>query len=186
MLEMVESVTSEFMAKVIADMPSDDAADLLDALPDDKATEIRELLETQDRQELEELLKYDPETAGGIMSTDFMCLDEELTVSEAIARVQKRSEEKEMVFYLYITHGGAQLVGVLSLRELLTNPPYRRLKNIMHAEVIAVTTDTDQEEVARIAAQYNLLAVPVVDANFNLVGIVTVDDVIDVIHRTGS
>jgi len=133
------------------------------------------------------VMQYHPETAGGLMSPDFMALDEELTVGDAIKKVQERSEEKEMAFYLYITHGDeGQLSGVLSLRELLMHPPYRQLSNIMNPKVIAVSTDTDQEEVAHIVSQYNILAVPVVDPSYNLIGIVTVDDVIDVIREEAT
>lgn len=118
------------------------------------------------------------------MSPDFLALDDELSVDEAITWVQENSEEMEMAFYLYITHGDeGQLAGVLSLRELLTHKPYRQLKNIMNSSVIAVTTDTDQEEVAHIVSQYNFLAVPVVDSAYKLVGIITVDDIIDVIRE---
>ena len=187
MVELVEDLPPTFMADVVTNMASDDAADLLEALPNDIAVEIRTHMDSEDRNEVEELLKYDPETAGGIMSPDFMYLDEDLTVEEAIKKVQKRSEEKEMVFYLYITHGeDGKLAGVLSLRELLLHPMHRQLKNIMNANVISVTTDTDQEEVAHIVSQYNLLAVPVVDATFKLVGIITVDDVIDVIREEAT
>jgi len=186
MLDLVEGLSPKFMAGIVTEMASDDAADLLEALPEDVAMEIRTHMEVADRDEVEELLKYDPETAGGIMSPDFMYLDEELTVEEAIAKVQKRSEEKEMVFYLYITHGDGQLAGVLSLRELILHPMHRKLKNIMNTNVITVTTDTDQDEVAHIVSQYNMLAVPVVDATFTMVGIVTVDDVIDVLREEAN
>jgi len=186
MVDLVAGLSPAFMASIVSKMASDDAADLLEALPEDIAREIRAHMETEEREEVEELLKYDPETAGGIMSPDFMYLDEELTVEEAIKKVQKRSEEKEMVFYLYITHGEGQLAGVLSLRELLMHPMHRKLKNIMNTNVISVTTDTDQEEVAHIVSQYNLLAVPVVDATFKLVGIVTVDDIIDVLREEAT
>ena len=186
MVELVSGLSPEFTARIVSRMASDDAADLLEALPEDLAREIRDHMEREEREEVEELLKYDPETAGGIMSPDFMYLDEELTVEEAIKKVQKRSEEKEMVFYLYITHGDWQLAGVLSLRELLLHPMHRKLKNIMNPNVISVTTDTDQEEVAHIVSQYNLLAVPVVDATFKLVGIVTVDDIIDVLREEAT
>ncbi len=186
MVELVEDLSPSFMADVVTSMASDDAADLLEALPNDIAADIQKHMEADDRNEVEELLKYDPETAGGIMSPDFMYLDEDLTVEEAIGKVQKRSEEKEMVFYLYITHGDGQLAGVLSLRELLMHPMHRQLKNIMNASVISVTTDTDQEEVAHIVSQYNLLALPVVDATFKLIGIITVDDVIDVIREEAT
>lgn len=187
MLELVRNLTPKFMAAVIKEMASDDAADLLEALPGDVAGEIRKYMGKADRDEVEELMQYHPETAGGLMSPDFMALDGELSVGDAIEKVQQRSEEMEMAFYLYITNGDeGQLSGVLSLRQLLTNPPYRQLKNIMNPNVIAVTTDTDQEETAHIVSQYNILAVPVVDASYRLVGIVTVDDIIDVIREEAT
>ncbi|WP_051305520.1 magnesium transporter [Desulfogranum mediterraneum] len=186
MVDLVEGLSAQFMANVVTEMASDDAADLLEALPNETAVEIRTHMELKDRYEVEELLKYDPATAGGIMSPDFMYLDEDLTVEEAIVKVQKRSEEKEMVFYLYITHGDGQLTGVLSLRELLLHPMHRKLKNIMNTNVVSVTTDTDQDEVAHIVSQYNMLAVPVVDAAYTMVGIVTVDDVIDVLREEAN
>lgn len=186
MVSLVENLTPRFMAGIISEMPSDDAADLIEALPDPFVADIRKHMEKADREEVDELLQYHPETAGGLMSPDFMYLDEELSVGEAINKVQKRSEEKEMVFYLYITHGDGKLAGVVSLRELLTNPPHRQLKNIMKANVLSVNTDTDQEEVAHVISQYNILAVPVVDASYTLVGIVTVDDIIDVMREEAS
>jgi magnesium transporter len=182
MVALIEGFSPKYLAKVVSSMASDDAVDLLEALPDELAREIQTHMEAADRIEVAELLKYHPETAGGLMSPDFMYLDEDLTVEEAIRKVQKRSEDKEMVFYLYITHGDGQLAGVLSLRELILQPMHRQLKNIMNTNVISVTTDTDQKEVAHLVSQYNLLALPVVDATFKLVGIITVDDVIDVIR----
>ncbi len=186
MVTLVESLTPMFMADVLSKMASNNAVDLIEALPDDFATNIRKHMEKADREEVDELLQYHPETAGGIMSPDFMYLNEELSVGEAIAKVQKRSEEKKMVFYLYITFGDGKLAGVVSLRELLTNPPHRQLKNIMRTNVIAVTTDMDQEEVAHVISQYNILAVPVVDSSYILIGIVTVDDIIDVIREEAT
>jgi magnesium transporter len=187
MLEMVGDLTPKFMANIIKDMPSDDAADILEVLPEDFANEIRRLMGREDREEVDELLKYLPDSAGGLMSPDFMALDENLSVGDAIQKVQERSEEMEMSFYLYITHGDeGQLDGVVSLRELLMHPPYRLLRNIMNPNVVAVTTDTDQSEVAHIVAQYNFLAIPVVDSAYKLVGIVTVDDIIDVIREEAT
>lgn len=186
MVDTVAGLSAQYVADIITKMASDDAVDLLEALPDGFANEIREHLDQKDREEVEELLQYDPETAGGLMSPDFMCLDEEASVGEAISSVQKRSEEKEMVFYLYITHGGEKLSGVVSLRELLMHPPHRQLKNIMNSNVIAVSTDTEQGEVAHVVSRYNFLAVPVVDSTYNLVGIVTVDDIIDVIREEAT
>jgi len=186
MLEIVEGLDSKFLADIISDMPSDDAADIIEALPEEIAGDIRTHMESKELKEVDELLQYHPESAGGLMLPNFMHLDEELTVGEAISLVQKRSENKEMVFYLYITHGECKLSGVLSLRELLMHPPERLLKNIMNPHIISVNTDTDQEEVAHVVSQYNILAVPVVDASHTLVGIVTVDDIIDVIREEAT
>jgi len=186
MLDLVEDLTPKFMVAVMSEMASDDVADLLEALPDEKANEIRQLMVKEDREEVDELLQYHPETAGGLMSPDFMALDGELSAGDAIKIVQERSEESEMSFYLYITHGEGQLAGVISLRELLLHPPYRQLKNIMNTTVTSVATDTDQEEVAHVISQYNILAVPVVDSNYKLLGIVTVDDIIDVIREEAT
>ncbi|SDP08722.1 magnesium transporter [Desulforhopalus singaporensis] len=184
--ELVKDLTPQYMAEILSDMPSDDAVDLMEIMPDEVAGEIREHMKKKDREEVEELLQYDPESAGGLMSPDFMCLDEELTAGDAIKSIQKRSEEKEMVFYLYITHGDLKLSGVISLRELLLHPAGRKLKEIMNPNVVSVNTDTDQGEVAQVVARYNFLAVPVVDSSYSLVGIVTVDDIIDVIREEAS
>jgi magnesium transporter len=186
MLDLVQDLTPKYMVAVISEMASDDVADLLEALPEEKANEIRQLMVKEDREEVDELLQYHPETAGGLMSPDFMALDGELSAGDAIKIVQERSAESEMSFYLYITHGDGQLSGVISLRELLLHPPYRQLKNIMNSSVTSVSTDTDQEEVAHVISQYNFLAVPVVDSSYKLVGIVTVDDIIDVIREEAT
>lgn len=185
-VNLVQELSPQFMADVLSAMPSDDAVDILEIIPEEVAVDIQEHMEKQDREEVEELLQYHPESAGGLMSPDFMSLDEEVSAGEAIAHIQKRSEEMEMVFYLYITHGEEKLAGVVSLRELLTHPPHRQLKNIMNTNVISVTTDTDQGEVAHVVSQYNILAVPVVDSSYRLVGIVTVDDIIDVIREEAT
>lgn len=183
---LVQKLSAQFMADILSDMPSDDAVDLLEVLPEEVADDIREHMAKKDREEVEELLQYHPETAGGLMSPDYMCLDEEITAGEAIAQIQKRSETMEMVFYLYIIHGDEKLAGVVSLRELLMHPAHRQLKNIMNSNVLSVTTDTDQGEVAHVVSQYNILAVPVVDSSYKLVGIVTVDDIIDVIREEAT
>ncbi len=186
MTDLVEGLSPQFMAGVVAAMPPDDAVDLLEALDEEFADNIRTHMEKKDREEVDELLQYHPQSAGGLMSTDFMSLDEELSVGDAISLVQKRSEEKEMVFYLYITHGEGKLSGVVSLRELLMHPPHRLLRDIMNNNVVSVTTETYQDDVAHLVSQYNFLAIPVVDNTYNLVGIVTVDDIIDVIREEAT
>ncbi len=186
MIQLVQLLSPQYLAGIISDMASDDAVDILEAIPEELADEIRKHMEQQDREEVDELLQYHPESAGGLMSTDFMSLDEAFTAGEAISKIQRKSEEMEMVFYLYITHGDGKLAGVISLRELLMNAPEKLLKDIMNPHVISVSTDTDQGEVAHVVSQYNILAVPVVDSAYTLVGIVTVDDIIDVIREEAT
>ncbi len=186
LVDLVQQLTPQYLASILADIPSDDAVDILETIPDDLAAEISRHMEKEDREEVEGLLQYHPETAGGLMSPDFMCLEDDLTVGEAISIIQQKSEEMEMVFYLYIKYGDGKLAGVVSLRELLMNAPGRKLKDVMNPNVISVSTDTNQGEVAHVVSQYNILAVPVVDSSYNLVGIVTVDDIIDVIREEAT
>ncbi len=186
MLELVDDLPPKFMVTVLKKMASNDAADLLEALPIEVADNIRQLMAKADREEVDDLLQYNPESAGGLMSPNFMALHEDLSVDEAIRAIQERSEDLEMVFYIYIIRENNQLTGVLSLRELLMHPPYRQLKNIMNSKVIAVTPETDQEEVAHMVSRYNILAVPVMNHAGKLLGIVTVDDVIDVIRKEAT
>ncbi len=175
--EIVDKISPEKLAEYIKYIPPDDAIMLVDALPDEKKEKLIPLLERYT--EIWKLLQYGEETAGRIMSTDFLALHEDLTVEQAIEEVRK-AKDKE-VFYLYVVDSRNHLVGVISLRELILSDPHKKLKEVMNPNVIYVTVDTDQEEVARIVDKYDLLAVPVVDAEKKLVGIVTADDVIDII-----
>src|SRR5436305_1449650 len=116
------------------------------------------------------------------MTRDYFAIEEDVTIAEAVAALQKRSEEFEMVFYVYVVDRRDHLVGVISLKKLLTTTPSTQLKRVMEPKVISARTDAEQEEVARLIAEYNLLAVPITDEEDRLVGIVTVDDAIDVIQ----
>ena len=172
--------SAEEIAKLLQEIPSDDAAALIDYLPEELSTEVLELMRRRESGQVESLLEYGEQTAGRIMNPQVFALSEDLTVGEAITALQS-SRDVEMVFYLYVVDARRHLVGVTSLRRLLLVSPETPLKRIMTPEVTSVRVDTDQEEVARQVASYNLLAVPVVDEESKLVGIVTVDDVIDVI-----
>ncbi|MBL0382352.1 MAG: magnesium transporter [Desulfofustis sp. PB-SRB1] len=186
MIQLVGRMEPRQLADIVVEMPSDDAVDLLETIGEELAAQIRQFMQKQDLEEVDGLLKYHPESAGGLMSTDFMSLDQQLSVGEAIAIIQEKSSEMEMVFYLYITTEDDKLAGVISLRQLLMNRPERKLKDIMNPHVISVNTDTDQGDVAHAVSQYNILAVPVVDSSYRLVGIVTVDDIIDVIREEAT
>ncbi|MDQ7006911.1 MAG: magnesium transporter [Acidobacteriota bacterium] len=163
----------------------DDAAYLLAELGDDEARAILEAMKPEEKQAVEQLLIYEEETAGRIMTPDVFSLHEETTVGEAIAALQAGGDV-EMAFYLYVVDEREHLVGVLSLRELLLHPPETRLGELMNSDLITVQTSTDQEEVAKLAAKYDLLAIPVVDEQGRLVGMVTIDDVVDVLREEAT
>jgi magnesium transporter len=168
------------IAVLLAELPSDDAAALVDHLPDELSVEVLELMRHLNADEVQHLLEYEDQTAGRIMNPNVFALGEDVTAGEAIQALQT-SREVEMVFYLYVVDARRHLVGVVSLRRLLLVSQETQLKRIMTAEMISARVDTDQEEVAREVANYNLLAIPVVDESNKLVGVITVDDVIDVI-----
>jgi magnesium transporter len=184
-MHLVEDVAPERLALLLTHLPADDQTDLLERLPEDAREAVMQRMKGEAREEVEELLGYAPDTAGGIMSPGAFTLGIDTTCRDAIAAVQEASDQ-ELIYYCYVEDDDGRLVGVTSLRNLLTHPPSTRLVDIMSRDVIVVRTDTDQEEVARIAGRYDLLAVPVVDAGRQLVGIVTVDDVIDVIKEEAA
>ena len=171
------------VARIIAELDSDDAAELIPAMPEEQAERILEIMQDSASEPIEGLLAYQEETAGRIMSPEVFALEEQVPVSDAIAALRtSRSEDLEMVFYLYVVDDRRHLVGVCSLRELLLAEPSTTLEEVMGSQVTSVSTQTDQEEVARLVARYDLLALPVVDDENKLVGIITVDDIIDIIR----
>jgi magnesium transporter len=184
--ELIRDLDPKETSEIVQEMDSDDAADLLGILEEEKAREILHLMEdTQSSTEVEKLLNYDEDTAGGIMNPQVLALDENLKVGDALALIRD-SAELEMVFYLYVVDHHKHLLGVISLRQLIMNPPQLRLQEIMKTDVVSVTVDMDQEDVAREVERYGLLAVPVVDHEHRLLGIVTVDDVIEVIREEAT
>ena len=185
-LDLVEGLSLDDLVDIFETMPTDDVADLVDRLPEERADAILKRMKKEGSDEIEGLLIYGNETAGGIMVPDFIALREDVTAQEAIASLQKEYIAVEMPFYLYVVDEYGKLVGVSTLRQLVVVPPETQLKHFMTTDVFAVQTDTDQEEVARLVARYDILAVPVVDDNNRLVGIVTVDDIIDIIRREAT
>ena len=184
--EILGRLEDEEILDVLGNLFADDAADIIEVLDDERASRVLSAWKGEDSVNVDQLLNYEADTAGGIMSPDFFALPEDTTVAEAIATLQASHEELEMVFYLYVVSDLGQLIGVCSLRQLVVSRPDQLLRDICETDVVTVTTHTDQEEVARLVARYNLLALPVVDDNKALVGIVTVDDVIDVLREEAT
>jgi magnesium transporter len=175
----------EQISKLFHMIPSDDAAPILELLPEDLRESVLSAMEDKPSEEVMELLHYEEETAGRIMSPNFYALNQNTNVSDAITAMQLEGDV-ESAFYLYVVDDEDRLVGVVSIRQVLFARPNTPLKDIMAKDIISVHTETDQEEVARNVADYNLVAIPVVDAQNKLLGVVTVDDVIDVIDQEAT
>lgn len=184
-IHLLSGMTEEQITMILKEMSSDDAVELVSNLPEEISTRVLQLMEQEDQKDVEDLLKYEEKTAGRIMTTDFFALNEDTTAEDAMKAIRENSEA-EMVFYIYVVDERGHLVGVVSLRQLVIVPPKTRLKEIMATDVISVTTEMDQEEVARTVERYDFLAIPVVDDKNHLMGIITVDDVIDVLREEAT
>ena len=184
--DLIEDMPVGAIVEILESMPADDVADIIGRLPESRSQDILDKMKKAESEEVEELLRYDDDTAGGIMVPDFIALKEDVTAREAIESLQTEYSDVEMAFYLYVVDEYGKLVGVSSLRQLVVVAPETPLKEFMSTDVISVRTGMDQEEVARIVARYDILAVPVVDDSNRLVGVVTVDDVIDILRKEAT
>ena len=183
--DILETLQPKEIVKIINQMPPDDQADIVAGLDEELEAQILDIMKDKESEDLEELMMYPPDSAGGIMVPLPFKMLEVNTVQETIDSVHKQ-EDTEMIFYIYIVDENDRLSGILSMRHLLTAKPDTLLKDIMLTSVLTVTPETDQEEVARITSRYDLLALPVVDNNNVLLGIVTVDDIIDVLREEAT
>ncbi len=184
--DLIEGMRVEDIVRILESMPTDDVADIIGRLPEEKSQAILDKMKKAESEEVEDLLRYEDDTAGGIMIPDFIALREDVTAREAIESLQKEHSDVEMAFYLYVVDEYGKLVGVSSLRQLVVVSPETPLKDFMTTDVFSVQTDMDQEEVAKLVARYDILAVPVVDGSNRLMGIVTVDDVIDILRKEAT
>jgi magnesium transporter len=178
---LIEEVGAERAADIIEEMDSDDAADLLGDLPEEQQTELLAQMEPERAGELRELAKYEEDTAGGLMTTDFMWIYPHRTVAATIDKLRELAPETEFIYYLYVLDQSEKLLGVISLRELLLAKPTDTIHGVMETDVVHLSPNDNAHDVAGTIARYDLLACPVVDEKGIMVGIVTVDDAIDAI-----
>ncbi|MBS1113216.1 MAG: MgtE intracellular region [Nitrospirae bacterium] len=176
---IITGMDTDSAADIIEEMPPDDAADVLSDLSVDKAKEILEHIDKDEAEDIQELLSHEEDTAGGLMTNEFIAYPPELLVKDAIEKFRIDAEEVETVYYLYVTDADEKIMGVISLRDLLLAPPDVRLSDIMKTKLKIVSPETDEMAVAEIVAKYNLVAIPVVDSEGYMLGIVTIDDVVD-------
>jgi Mg2+ transporter MgtE len=181
---LVEAMPDEKVADVLEEMGPDEAADLLAELPEDRSRDLLELMEDDEAKDVRKLLTYPDDSAGGIMTTEFVAVPADLSAGEAIALLRKTAHEAETITYVYVTDSEDHLLGVVSLHELVLADPDTPISEIMHHRVVSVMPLASQEEVAQAVAKYNLVAVPVVDSEQRIHGIVTADDALDKIIPT--
>lgn len=180
-IEIIEHLDSRQASDLLEEMPPDEAADLLGELPEEKADELLKLMEPEEAQEVRELMDYEEDTAGALMTTEYIALSPTLTADEAITQLRKLASEAETIYYLYILEEDETIKGVISLRELLIAEPQAKLADFMQTRVIHVHTPDDHEKVAELFNKYSLLAIPVLGEEEKMLGIITVDDVLEIL-----
>jgi CBS domain-containing protein/sporulation protein YlmC with PRC-barrel domain len=181
---LVETMPDERVADVLEEMSPDAAADLLAELPEGRSEDLLNLMEKEDAADVRKLLSYPIDTAGGLMTTEYVAIRPDLTAEQAIAVLREEAAEAETIYYVYVTDEQGRLMGIFSLRELVIAQPHTPITDFMHRRVVTVNVTDSQDDVAHVVSKYNLLAVPVVDEQRRLHGIVTADDALDKIIPT--
>lgn len=179
---IIEKMDAEKASDIIEEMPPDDAADILGDLPAEKAREILEKIEKEEAEDIQELLVHEEDTAGSVMTNEFIAYPPDLKIKDAIERFKQDAKEIETVYYIYVVDAEERLLGVTSLKEVLLADPLLHLSEIMETKIIKVSPDEDVEAVSDLMAKYNLVAIPVVDESGKMLGIITVDDIMDVME----
>jgi len=183
--DLISEMDKEQAADIIEQMPPDEAADIIADLPAEKAQELLQLMEKEEAEDIHELLHHEEDTAGGLMTNEYLAWPPAITVGEALTRFKTEAQEIEHVYYIYVVEE-ERLLGVVGLRELLVEEPGKRLSEVMHTKLKTARAETGQDTVAALISKYNLLALPVVDAENRLLGVVTVDDVVDLLLPPAS
>lgn len=182
-IDLAKLMSKEQLLILAKHMESDDLADLLSDLDVEDSEHILSSMDAEDSEDVADLMTYPEDSAGGIMSSDYFEASDNFTVAQTIQSIQAEQDNNSILFYIYVVNENNQLVGVLSLKQLLLSSQNTKLKEIMIPDVISVKVDAQQEDVAKSVERYDFLSVPVVDGNNELVGVITVDDIIDVIRE---
>jgi len=183
--DVMKTLPSDLAADILEEMAPDDATDLLTDLPPDRAEELINLMEAEEAADVRELLKYPEGTAGSVMTTEFIALPRGLTAQATLMRLRELVPDAEHIFYFYVVDEGRHLVGVLPLRGLIMARPDQPIAEIMAPDLFSLSVDDDLETVAEALTKYDLLALPVLDEHGRFAGVITVDDVMDIVLRKG-
>lgn len=181
--EIFECFSKEWMADILEEMAPDERADFVKYLPEAKLEEVLPLVARAERIDIKKLINYEEHTAGAILTTEYAYLPPDVTVKESLEKLKLQAFDRETIYYIYVIDERRTLLGFVSLRDIILAPSYRKVSEIMHTNVISAHLNDDKEEVAKKLSDYNFLAIPIVDHENRLVGIVTVDDVIEVVEE---
>ena len=179
--EIFDCFSKEWMADILEEMAPDERADFVKFLPDEKLERVLPLITRAERNDIKKLSEYKEGTAGSILTTEYSSLPPDITIREALETLKRQAFDRETIYYIYVVDNNRTLIGFISLRDILLAPSYNKIEDIMHKNVINIHVDDDNEIVAKRLSDYDFLAIPVVDDGNRLVGIVTVDDVVDVV-----
>jgi magnesium transporter len=182
-VELAESLKRHDLAQIVDNMSADERVDLLKRLPEDKQETLMPVLAQVEREDIRRLFSYAEGTAGAVMTSDYATLSPDQTVQEALAKLRREAPDKETIYYSYVVDSNRRLIGFLSLKDLIIARPEKRIEELMHRDLIYALVTDDQEDAARKIAKYDLIALPVVNDNKVLVGIITHDDAIDIINQ---
>lgn len=185
-LQIIEQLDAETASEIIEEMDPDEAADLLQDMDEDKAKEILSHMDLDEASDVRKLLAHDEYTAGGIMTTEYAVVYEDFTIANAFSHLRLIAADIEMIYYMYVVDNHDQLRGVISIRDMLSANPAALVSEIMDDDIVCVTPDTPQEEVATLISKYDYMAVPVVNNDRKIIGVVTVDDVMDVLEEEAT
>ncbi len=181
--DLLNAMTKEQASEILKEMDTDEAVDLLGEIAPEESREFLDLMSKEEAEEIEELMKYEENTAGSIMNNEFVTLPEYLTTEQAIQRIREMSPKAEMIYYVYVLDQRMRLIGVLSLRDLIVADAKKKISQIMEEDIISVLDTEDREVAARVISDYDFLAIPVINKKGMMVGIITVDDIIDVLEE---
>ena len=182
---IIEDIDKDYATEVVERMPPDEAADLIADLETDKAQELLESIEKEEAQDIQELLAHEEDTAGGLMTNEFIAYPPDLTIEEALEKFKMDAHDVEAVYYIYVVEN-EKLIGITTLKDMILHSPQMKLSDIMGTKLKTVSPDTNQQVVAETISKYNLLAIPVIDSEEDLLGIVTIDDVVDILLPPAS
>jgi Mg/Co/Ni transporter MgtE len=179
--KILKEMDMEMISDILEEMPPDEAADILGDMSEEKSEELLSLMEKEDAEEVKDLLSYEEDTAGGLMTTEFLDFSPDMTIDQTMTDIRLLVPDVEFIYYIYVVDENDHLLGVVTLKKLLTSPLFKTLKEVMTQNVKSVHFDTGRKGIAEMISKYDIIALPVIDDDNKILGIITVDDIIDLL-----